>query len=129
MRLQAHPLKALHAQAFADGAETSRGLVFTGERDEEYYTVLVHGRAVALPLAELQLLIDLVLARAELPTGFLTEVSPAEICRLRAAIDAVLGKGAGKKLIATGSGKEYRVSILPDELADQVGYTEPFFSN
>jgi hypothetical protein len=85
-------------------------LVFTGNRHNDHYEVVVLGKSVELPRACLRALIELVLARAAKGQGFV-RLNPVTIFRLRRAIDLTLGAGVGKSLIETGAADEYRLRV------------------
>jgi len=94
---------------------TEPTIVFTGDRRNDRFRILVKGKAVELCRVGLNILIDLVIARADSRTGFL-RACPVSVCRLRQALDESLGPGGGKGLIETGGAKEYRLTILPQQL-------------
>lgn len=70
-------------------------------------------------------LIDLLRARADDGTGFVP-VERMIIRRLRKALDAA-ELGAGKALIETGCGQEYRLTIPRAMLAERVAIEATFF--
>jgi hypothetical protein len=94
-------------------------LAFTGERRKAHFQVLVHGESVELSRVALNLLIDLVIARATAAMGYL-RFRPVSVCRLRQAIDDALGVGAGGELIETGGTQEYRLTISMKDLNEQM---------
>ncbi len=102
-------------------------IIFTGERHDNHYEVLVHGKKVYLSYTTLNALIVLVIARAGAQPGFLS-ANPVTINRLRQAMDRAVAPGTGKRLIETGSGCEYRLTFGRHEMRSQVR-VEPLFSD
>lgn len=94
-------------------------IAFTGERRNGLFKVLVSGKVIELSRVTLNVLIDLVLARAASETGYL-QARPVIIFRLRKAIDEAVVSGAGHALIETGGTHEYRLTIPRNRLSDQV---------
>jgi hypothetical protein len=87
------------------------------------YLVLLRGRQLPVTYTEYNLLVELILSRRDpAAAGFANAksypfVSRVAVCRLRRAIDDILGPRAGLELIATGAGEEYRLNLTPDEIA------------
>jgi hypothetical protein len=105
--------------------EAEPAIILTGERDNDHIHVKVHGKLVRLDCLSLQTLVDLIVQRARAGSGYVA-VHPTTIYRLRRTIDRAVGPGAGKALIVTGNRKEYRLTILREELAAHVAVTESF---
>ena len=99
-------------------------IVLTGNRHDDHFCVNVDGKPALLPYASFAALVDLICARVQSNSGFLGSAR-STIYRLRKAFD--LHAGAGKRLIETGSGEEYRLTILKSELWRCVGVTPCFF--
>ena len=99
-------------------------IVLTGSRRDDHFRVDVNGKPVLLTFACIAALVDLICARVRSDSGFLTSAR-STIYRLRKAMDA--NAGAGKRLIETGSGEEYRLTIPKAELPTRVGVTACFF--
>jgi len=101
-------------------------LVLTGKRHRARIEARLHGQAVRLSCSSFQLLLDLVLALANTETGYVN-IHPTSICRLRKAIDAILGEGSAARWIETGMSQEYRLTIPREEMAVQIALTPCFF--
>lgn len=101
-------------------------ITFTGERRRSRYRVKVRRRTVDLTAGALTILIDMVLAGEDSELGFV-QLPALDVFRLRRAIDSAVGPGAGKDLIETGGGEEYRLNIPRDQLGTQVALTACFF--
>jgi hypothetical protein len=99
-------------------------IVLTGSRNDDHFRVDVDGKPSFLPYASLGVLVDLICARVQTDSGFI-DSGRSTIYRLRKALDA--NAGAGKRLIETGSGEEYRLTIPKAELHTRVGVTACFF--
>ena len=67
---------------------------------------------------------DLICARIQSDSGFLGSARNT-IYRLRKGLDVIAG--AGKKLIETGRGEEYRLTIPCSELRARVGVARCFY--
>jgi hypothetical protein len=97
-----------------NGADCCLTLTLTGERRNGHLLVRVADRPLWLSCGHLQRLVRLVIARGLTSGGFVGDpdvLYPEAVCRLRRAIDVVLGPGVGKVLIETGVGREYRLAI------------------
>ena len=99
-------------------------IIFTGERRNSHFQVLLYGQEAKLTAAALNLLVALVLSRADSGTGFM-QAHPLDIFRLRRSMDAA-GRGLGKKLIETGGGEEYRLTICLEKVPLEVTITSSF---
>ena len=104
-----------------NGRPTS-SLVFTGRRRDDRFRVYFNGKPTELTPRSLMVLIDLVLAHGKPGSAFIS-MPKMTIYRLRWE----LGRGAGKKLVETGSGAEYRLAIPSNELQGCVALTPCFF--
>jgi hypothetical protein len=101
-------------------------ITFDGDRHNDHFEVSLFGEKILLPCAPFRTFVDLVIARAESETGFLRK-NPVTIRRLRKAIDEAIKPGAGKTLIETGSGKEYRLTIAKETIGQEVHFEPGFF--
>ncbi len=99
-------------------------ITFTGERRKNHYRVLFYGLETELTGTALNLLTELVLARADTETGYV-QARPLDIYRLRRSMDTAR-RGIGNQLIDTGGGEEYRLAIPFDKLASEVAVTVCF---
>lgn len=115
--------KNVHAEQGASLAIPT--LIFTGERHEGHYQVVVKSQNVMLPPACLQALLKLVLARAGPGTGFV-RLKRLTVFRLRKALATAVGPGAGQSLIETGGTQEYRLTIARHQLAAELASTPSF---
>ncbi len=100
-------------------------IVFTGNRGNDRYQIIIQGKIVALSLSCLNVLIDLVIARGEAETGFVI-VNAVAIYRLRKALDEVVGKGTGNAIIETGNAEEYRLAYPGYKLSATLAITSCF---
>ncbi|MBI2804799.1 MAG: hypothetical protein HYX68_07430 [Planctomycetes bacterium] len=98
----------------------------TGERHDDRIRIDLDGAPVWLAVGSLETLVELLVARINLESGYLP-VHPVAIHRLRRARDKVGGDGYGKHLIPTGAKAEYRLTIPRAEFGERVGVT-PCFS-
>jgi hypothetical protein len=106
---------------------TPRGrflIALTGSRHEDHFRVDVNGKPASLPYASFSALVSLVCARAQSESGFIS-IARSTIYRLRKALDA--NAKAGKSLIETGSGEEYRLTIPKAKLRASVCVASGFF--
>lgn len=103
-------LKAARSRASA----TPR-LILTGERMRKRYLAIVDLRVVWLPGTLFGALCRLVLARHRTRTGFARE-SPLTAHRLRELLDSEEDRRAGRSIIETGDGHEYRLALEPRHL-------------
>jgi hypothetical protein len=101
-------------------------IAFTGIRAQNHYSVGVGGKSIALTYGSLKALMELVLARSSPGSGF-ARFDKMTIARLRAVLVCALGDGAGKVLIETGSGEEYRLAIPRKQLRARVLVSDCFF--
>jgi hypothetical protein len=95
-------------------------LTLSGERANRHVLVRVHGQPLRVTYSQFTLLVKLVIARGTTPTGFVGNagtVHSVAVWRLRKAIDGVAGPGAGKRLVETGAGEEYRLTIPATSVA------------
>ena len=95
-------------------AEGPPPLTLTGERADGHVLVRVHGLPLPVSFSPFALLVRLILARGTTATGFVRDadtVHPVAVWRLRQAVDGVAGPGAGKRLVQTGAGEEYRLAV------------------
>ena len=89
-------------------------IVLTGERREGKFLVTVEQRPMWPSYSQFKLLTALL--KHHVDTGGLEFLSksgtayPSSICRLRKAVDDVARIGAGRELIETGAGAEYRLA-------------------
>ena len=94
-------------------------LILTGDRRNRNFVALVLGAEVDLPTTLFDTLLDLVAARLTTETGYTKlrftggdeELARTQISRLRHRIDGAIRPGAGKGLIETGAGTEYRLRL------------------
>jgi hypothetical protein len=89
-------------------------LVLTGERSNRRVFVRFNGKQVKVTYSQFVVLVRLVIARGATPTGFIKDadsIHPVAVWRLRTALDQGLGREAGKSLVETGAGEEYRLGI------------------
>jgi hypothetical protein len=123
-----HRSASARARAKPDNAKVALQpiITFTGNRRNDHYEVLVHGQVVESRLACLKALIALVLAHAGSGRGFV-RLNPVTVCRLRRAIDDVIGAGAGMILIETGISDEYRLMLPNKGLNGHVALAPCFF--
>jgi hypothetical protein len=101
-------------------------IIFTGNRRNDRYQVIVGDKIIEMPLSALKAMIDLALARHGPGNGY-TRINPVVVFRLRRAIDNVVGPGMGKALIETGAVDEYRLTMPRDQLASVVALSPCFF--
>jgi hypothetical protein len=95
-------------------------LTLSGDRANRHVLVRVHGRPLPVSFSQFTLLVRLVIARGTTPTGFVGDADTfhsVAVWRLRKAIDGVAGPGAGKRLVQTGAGEEYRLAIPATSVA------------
>jgi hypothetical protein len=103
--------------------ESKPALLLTGGRRSNRYIIGLHGKAVPLTYTYYNVFADLLAAQRDpKSSGFASSktypmITRVAICRLRRLIDKVLGDGAGKDLILTGSGEEYRLNLTPEQIA------------
>lgn len=102
----------------------SPSIALTGSRNDDHFRVDVNGKPAFLPYASFSALVDLICARIQSESGFIG-IARNTIYRLRRALDC--NGGAGKQLIETGSGQEYRLTIQKSELRARVCVTSCFF--
>ncbi|MBI2804804.1 MAG: hypothetical protein HYX68_07455 [Planctomycetes bacterium] len=100
-------------------------ILLTGERQDDHIRIDLDGATVWLAVTSLETLVELLVARINLETGYLP-VHPVTIHRLRRALDEVGGDAYGKRLIQTGAQAEYRLTIPRAELGERVGVTSCF---
>jgi hypothetical protein len=94
-------------------------VILTGRRSANRVEIRIGGQTTTLTGEALRALIDLVLARASSDFG-LVRLPRNAICRLRKAIDQVLGPGEGAALIERGDGEEYRLAMKRAEIKTHV---------
>jgi hypothetical protein len=99
-------------------------IVLTGSRHDDHFRVLLDGKASMLPYASFSVIVELICARVLSDSGFLA-TARSTIYRLRKTLQSTVG--VGKRLIETGSGEEYRLTIPKSELQARVGATSCFF--
>lgn len=107
----------------ADNADPM--IVFTGNRGNDHYEVVVQGKVVELSLSCLKVMIELVIARRGTGTGFV-RVNAVAICRLRRALDEAVGLGAGHAFVETGNAEEYRLAIPRHQIKAKLAITSCF---
>jgi hypothetical protein len=90
------------------------------------YEILLDGESVRLTCAELQTLIELVLARVGLGNGN-KHLDKTPICRLRKELIKGTGRTSAAALIETGGGEEYHLAIPRRDLKRRVRLTPCFF--
>jgi hypothetical protein len=100
--------------------ESGVSILLTGRRHDDHFRVDVDGTPIWLPCASFKSLVLLVHACVRSDSG-LTHIPRLTIHRLRKALGA-----AGKQLIHTGSGEEYRLAISKSKIAARVGVTPCF---
>jgi hypothetical protein len=100
-------------------------ILFTGERSHDQYRVRMFGKAARLTHSTLNALVELVIARAKLETGFVP-LSRVTVSRLRRSLDYVK-RSAGRTLIETGCGEEYRLSLTKEKLAKHTAVAPSFY--
>jgi hypothetical protein len=90
-------------------------IVFTGDRHNRHFLVLIRGKKAYLSFNLLGALVDLVVARVTRPHAFV-KLPRLAVHRLRRLIDYKLHSGVGARLIETGAGEEYRLAVPPGGL-------------
>jgi hypothetical protein len=107
-------------------------LEFSGARGDRHHVVHLDGKPIRLSPVLFGALVDLVVALFKTETGF-TRLRPSALtdehartiaARLRRRFDAVLGNHAGKALVVTGLGTEYRLNLLRSDVV----FRDSFFS-
>jgi hypothetical protein len=95
-----------------------------GSRLHQKVFVLIQGHPVSLSIALFNTFLDLVCALLSgdeytaIPSGNGDpEYSRILVYRLRRVIDHALEPGSGKRLVQTGIGSEYKLNVLPSDLA------------
>ena len=118
--------KSQNGMPIANADVANVQMLFTGERRNDHFRIFLNGEGADLTNCTLNAVLNLVVARAQLGSGFL-HVSRITICRLRQVINAVMGDGAGEALIETGCREEYRLALTREQVIDQVSFTPCFF--
>lgn len=94
-------------------------LVLTAERHDGHYDIQLNAKVIPLSHGLLMTLLDLVAARGTTKAGFV-QVSRVVIHRLRQAIDRATEPAMGLRLVETGCGEEYRLTVPAGQLARRV---------
>jgi hypothetical protein len=95
-------------------------ILLTGRRQDDRFRIDVRGTPIWLPCASFQSVVGLALASIQTQSG-LIPVPRLTIHRLRKAFPA------GKQLIRTGSGEEYRLTIPKSKIRARIGVSDCFF--
>jgi hypothetical protein len=95
-------------------------VLLTGRRQDDRFRIDVHGTPIWLSCASFQSLVALAHASIQTQSG-LIPIPRLTIHRLRKAFPA------GKQLIRTGSGEEYRLTIPKSKIRARIGVTRCFF--
>ena len=102
-------------------------IVLTGERNSKSFRIYVNNKAVDLSGEAFKALIALVVAGCSTQATGYCWLSAVTISRLRDALDETLGDGFGKSLIQTGRKQQYRLTIPPERMKEQIYLRANFF--